>query len=95
MLYQAIVLGLFIKKNASFEASKVKFTLVEIGKMAIMTVITIFALGYIETLLTGFNKVFTLNVKCSGNRNFLCHPFLSVQNQSISICIGFVKKKKK
>ena len=42
MLYQAIVLGLFIKKNTSFEASKVKFTLVEIGKMAIMTVIMIF-----------------------------------------------------
>ena len=56
MMYQAVVLGLYIKKNTSFEASKVKFTLVEIGKMAVMTVVMLFALGYVETLLTDFNK---------------------------------------
>ena len=56
MLYQAIVLGIFIKKNAKFDESKIKFTLIELGKMVGLFILSFFALSYFETLLTGFNK---------------------------------------
>ena len=95
MLYQAIVLGLFIKKNTSFEASKVRFTLVEIGKMAIMTVIMIFALGYVETLLTGFNKYLHLTIIVIATGIFYVILSYLFKIKAFQYVLGFVKKKKK
>ena len=56
MLYQAILLALFIHKRTQFEKSKLRFTFKELVKMAILSIISYFALNYIETVLVDLNK---------------------------------------